>query len=86
MGAMLAVAAAAIYSVYIIVGAQVMKHVSAVQSSAVILAAMWLNETPAPLTLLGGGLIMFAVLLQTRSELTHTNSGLMRKQGSGFEL
>jgi drug/metabolite transporter (DMT)-like permease len=153
LGALLAVAAAAIYSVYIIVGAQVMKHVSAVQSSAVIfasagitagalmlidgphlpasgagwaavasivlfatvmpvaaflaglsrigptnaamlstlepvvtvlLAAVWLNETPAPLTFLGGGLILFAVLLQTRSELKHNNSGLMRKQGSGF--
>ena len=36
LGALLAVAAAAIYSVYIIVGTQVMRHVSAVQSSAVI--------------------------------------------------
>jgi drug/metabolite transporter (DMT)-like permease len=36
IGALLAIAAAAIYSVYIIVGTNVMKHVSAVQSSTVI--------------------------------------------------
>jgi drug/metabolite transporter (DMT)-like permease len=140
-GILLAVAAAAIYSVYIIVGTQVMKHVSAAQSSVVIFAAAgmsagvlmivngphlpstdtgwktiasivivstvlpvtaflaglerigptnaamlsalepvvtvllanwWLNETPTPLTLLGGGLILSAVLLLTQSELRHT--------------
>jgi drug/metabolite transporter (DMT)-like permease len=39
IGALLAVAAAAIYSVYIIVGTNVMKHVSSVQSSTVIFAS-----------------------------------------------
>lgn len=39
VGALLAIAAAAIYSVYIIVGDNVMKHVSAVQSSTVIFAS-----------------------------------------------
>lgn len=39
VGALMAIAAAAIYSVYIIVGTNVMKHVSAVQSSTVIFAS-----------------------------------------------
>jgi len=39
IGAMMAIAAALIYSVYIIVGTNVMKHVSAVQSSAIIFAS-----------------------------------------------
>ena len=39
IGALMAVTAALIYSVYIIVGTNVMKHVSAVQSSAVIFAS-----------------------------------------------
>jgi drug/metabolite transporter (DMT)-like permease len=39
IGALMAVAAALIYSIYIIVGTNVMKHVSAVQSSAVIFAS-----------------------------------------------
>jgi drug/metabolite transporter (DMT)-like permease len=38
-GILLAISAAAIYSVYIIVGTNVMKHVSAVQSSTVIFAS-----------------------------------------------
>ncbi len=39
IGALMAIAAALIYSVYIIVGADVMKHVSPVQSSTVIFAS-----------------------------------------------
>ena len=39
IGALMAITAAAIYSVYIIVGTNVMKHVSAVQSSTVIFAS-----------------------------------------------
>jgi drug/metabolite transporter (DMT)-like permease len=39
LGALMAIAAALIYSVYIIVGTNVMKHVSAVQSSTVIFAS-----------------------------------------------
>jgi len=44
IGALLAVTAALIYSVYILVGADVMKQVSAVQSSAVIFAAAGLSS------------------------------------------
>jgi drug/metabolite transporter (DMT)-like permease len=138
LGILLAIAAALIYSVYIIVGTNVMKRVSVAQSSAVIFAAAgmgagalmivdgphlpstgvgwaavasivvistilpvmaflaglerigptnaamlstlepvvtvllanWLlNETLTPLTLLGGGLILVAVLLLAQSEL-----------------
>jgi drug/metabolite transporter (DMT)-like permease len=138
LGILLAISAAAIYSVYIIVGSQVMKQVSAVQSSTVIfaaagamsgflmaargphlpatgagwavigstvliatvlpvvtflaglerigptnaamlstlepvvtvlLAALLLGETLKPVTLLGGGLILIAVVLLTHSEL-----------------
>jgi drug/metabolite transporter (DMT)-like permease len=39
IGALMAIAAALIYSVYIIVGTNVMKHVSAIQSSAIIFAS-----------------------------------------------
>ncbi|MCU0567034.1 MAG: DMT family transporter [Oculatellaceae cyanobacterium Prado106] len=138
IGALLAVAGAVIYSIYIIVGTDVMKHASAVQSSAVIFTAAgicagvlmllngprfpatgqgwvailsmvviatlipvatflaglerigptnaamlstlepvvtvllaygWLNEALTPIALLGGGLILIAVLLLTHSEL-----------------
>lgn len=137
-GALMAIAAAVIYSVYIIIGANVMKHVSAAQSSTVIFAsagavfgtitlingahfptapngwysmigivlistvvpvvafltgleligptnaatlstlepvvtvllAAWLfQERLSPIALLGGGLILVAVILLTRSEL-----------------
>ena len=152
LGALLAVAAAAIYSVYIIVGTDVMKHVSAVQSSAVIFAAAgvtsgilmavngprlpatgagwtaitsivliatvlpvvaflsgldrigptnaamlstlepvvtvllatwWLNETLKPVTWLGGGLILIAVLLLTHNELRHTQPGVISESSPG---
>ncbi|MEJ2555720.1 MAG: DMT family transporter [Anaerolineae bacterium] len=138
LGVLLAISAAVIYSMYIIVGTQVMKQVSAVQSSTVIfaaagamsgflmaargphlpatgagwavigsivliatvlpvvtflaglerigptnaamlstlepvvtvlLAALLLGETLKPITLLGGGLILVAVVLLTQSEL-----------------
>lgn len=39
IGALMAIGAALIYSIYIIVGTNVMKHVSAVQSSAIIFAS-----------------------------------------------
>lgn len=143
LGMVLAITGAAIYSVYIIVGTQVLKRVSVVQSSAVIfvsagaasgtlmllngphlpatttgwaailsivmlatvlpvaaflgglerigptntamlstlepvvtvvLGTVWLNETLRPLTLVGGGLILTAVLLLTRSELRRSES------------
>ncbi|MEW6672510.1 MAG: DMT family transporter [Thermodesulfobacteriota bacterium] len=143
MGVLLAVAAAVIYSIYIIVGTDVMKSVSTVQSSVVIftaagmsagvlmgvngphlpatgmgwaaitsivviatllpvaaflsglerigptnaamlstlepvvtvvLASWWLNETLSPLALLGGGMILIAVLLLTHAELRRSRS------------
>jgi len=152
LGTLLAVAAAAIYSVYIIVGTHVMKHVSAVQSSAVIFAAAgvtsgvlmvvngprlpatgagwtaiasivliatvlpvvaflsglerigptnaamlstlepvvtvllatwWLNERLKPVTWLGGGLILIAVLLLTHSELRRTQSAVISESSPG---
>lgn len=147
MGILLAVAAAVIYSIYIIVGTDVMKYVSAVQSSVVIftaagmsagvlmgvngphlpatgmgwaaitsivviatllpvaaflsglkrigptnaamlstlepvvtvvLASWWLNETLTPLALLGGGMILIAVLLLTHAELRRSRSAAIR--------
>lgn len=138
LGVLLALTGAAIYSIYIIAGTHVLKHVSVIQSSAVIFAsagaasgalmlltgphlpatntgwsavlsivmiatvlpvaaflaglervgptnaamlstlepvvtvilgAVWLQETLRPVTLLGGGLILIAVLLLTHSEL-----------------
>jgi drug/metabolite transporter (DMT)-like permease len=142
-GILLALAAALIYSIYIIVGTNVMKHVSAVQSSTVIFAsaaivyglltlangatfpasdagwqailgivvvstiipvvtflaglerigptnaamlstlepvvtvllAAWLfGESLLPIVLLGGGLILVAVVVLTRAELQNTDS------------
>jgi len=48
----------------------------------VLLAAMLLGETPKPITLLGGGLILVAVLLLTHSELHHTEPELLSDEGS----
>ena len=142
IGALMAIAAALIYSIYIIVGTNVMKHVSAVQSSTIIFAsagvvfgilaftsgahfpasnsgwlamlgiivistiipvvtflaglerigptnaamlstlepvvtvllAAWLfGERLMPIVMVGGGLILVAVILLTRSELSKSN-------------
>jgi drug/metabolite transporter (DMT)-like permease len=147
IGILLAVTGAVIYSIYIIVGTDVMKHVSAVQSSAVIFAAAalsagllmmvngphlpatgegwvaigsivviatlipvaaflvglkrigptnaamlstlepvvtvllaywWLNETLSPVALIGGGLILMAVLLLTHGEFRHSQPSVIR--------
>jgi len=151
VGILLGISAALIYSIYILVGAQVMKHVSAVQSSAVIftsagitagvlmlingphlpasaggwitimsivliatvlpvgtflaglkrigpanaamlsileplvtvlLAAVCLGETLSPMTWIGGGLILTAVLLQTKGEIRRMQSdvSLLQKE------
>lgn len=137
-GVLMGITAAALYSIYIIIGTQVLKQVTVIQSSAVIFASagvvsgtlmflngphlpatnagwvailsivivttvlpvlaflaglerigptnaamvsmlepiitailgiVWLNETFRPVTLIGGGLILIAVLLLTQSEL-----------------
>ncbi|MEK6753990.1 MAG: DMT family transporter [Chloroflexota bacterium] len=144
IGALMAITAALIYSIYIIVGAGVMKHVTAVQSSTIIFAsagavyglltfvngahlpasnsgwlvmlgiivistiipvvtflaglervgptnaamlstlepivtvllAAWLfGDKLLPIVMLGGGLILAAVILLTRSELKQENTG-----------
>ena len=75
LGILLALGAACIYSVYIIVGAQVMKQVSAVQSSTVIMASagamagllMAINGPHWPTTMAGwwavAGIVMVATVL-----------------------
>lgn len=149
LGALLAISAAVIYSLYILVGARVMRQVSAIQSSAVIfisagamsgllmmangphlpttaagwavivamvvistvvpvvaflaglarigptnsamvstlepvvtvvLATVLLGETLQPVTLLGGGLILLAVLLLARDELRPGAAGRAAKE------
>ncbi len=75
LGAVFALLAGAIYSVYIVVGAQVMKQVSAIQSSAVIFLAagatsgllmLW-NGPHLPATTMGwsalGAIVLLATLL-----------------------
>lgn len=75
LGILLALGAAAIYSIYIIVGVQVMKQVSAVQSSTVIMAAagvmacllMTINGPHWPATMAGwwavAGIVIVATVL-----------------------
>lgn len=73
LGILLALSAAGIYSIYIIVGAQVMKQVSAVQSSTVIMAAagamagglMLFHGPHWPMTFAGWGAIAGIVLIAT---------------------
>lgn len=70
IGALMAIAAAAIYSIYIIVGTTVMRHVSAVQSSTVIFASAgavfgllaFANGTHFPASS-SGWLAMFGIIL-----------------------
>lgn len=75
LGIALALGAATIYSIYILVGAQVMKQVSAIQSSAVIFTSagvmagllMWGNGAQFPVTPAGwwaiGGIVLLATVL-----------------------
>jgi drug/metabolite transporter (DMT)-like permease len=46
----------------------------------ILLAGWWLNETQTPLTLLGGGLILAAALLLTRSELRRRPASVIGEQ------
>jgi drug/metabolite transporter (DMT)-like permease len=86
LGTLLAVAAAAIYSVYIIVGSQVIKHVSVVQSSTVIFAAagvssgalMVVNGPHLPTTSTGWVTIMAIVLIATVLPVVAFLAGLER--------
>ena len=73
VGILLALSAAGIYSIYIIVGAQVMKQLSAVQSSTVIMAAagamtgvlLFFNGPHWPTTLGGWGAVAGIVIVAT---------------------
>jgi drug/metabolite transporter (DMT)-like permease len=86
LGAALAVAAAAIYSVYIIVGTQVLRQVSAMQSSTVIFAAaglaaggLTLVDGPRlPGTAAGWMLIAAIVVVATVVPVTTFLAGLER--------
>ena len=85
-GILLAISAAAIYSVYILVGAQVMKQVTPVQSSAVIFAAagvtlglmMAVNEPHLPATATGWTVIALIVLIATALPVVTFLAGLER--------
>ena len=85
-GILLAVCAALIYSIYIIVGTNVMKHVSAVQSSAVIFASagttygilMAVNGVHLPSTSIGWTNIIGIVLVATVIPVVTFLAGLER--------
>jgi drug/metabolite transporter (DMT)-like permease len=85
-GILLAICAALIYSVYIIVGTNVMKHVSAVQSSAVIFASagtvygilMAINGVHLPSTNTGWINIIGIVLIATVIPVATFLAGLER--------
>ncbi len=86
MGILLAITGAAIYSLYIIVGTQVLKQVSAVQSAAVIFASagmsagvlMLLNGPHLPATGMGWIAILLMVLLATLLPVVAFLAGLER--------
>ncbi len=86
LGVLLAISAAAIYSVYIMVGAQVMRQVSAVESSTVIFAAaggmsgllMLGNGPHLPATSLGWMTIGAMVLVATVVPVVAFLAGLER--------
>ncbi len=67
IGALMAIGAALIYSIYIIVGTNVMKHVSAVQSSAIIFAS--------------AGVVYGALTFANGAHLPESNSGWLAMLG-----
>ena len=67
VGALMAIGAALIYSIYIIVGTNVMKHVSAVQSSAIIFAS--------------AGVVYGALTFANGAHLPESNSGWLAMLG-----
>ena len=86
LGVLLAITAAAIYSVYIMVGTQVLKRVTVVQSSAVIFASagaasgtlMLLNGPHLPITSAGWAAILSIVLITTVLPVAAFLAGLER--------
>ena len=85
-GILLAIAAAAIYSVYIVVGTKVMQQVSAVQSSTVIFFSagvtssllMLANGAHLPRTGMGWGVIAAIVIIATVVPVVTFLAGLRR--------
>ncbi len=85
-GILLSLAAAAIYSVYILVGTEVMKQVSAIQSSTVIFASagltfgilMAVQGPHLPRTGAGWGTVALVVLIPTLIAVTTFLAGLAR--------
>jgi drug/metabolite transporter (DMT)-like permease len=86
IGALMAIAAALIYSVYIIVGTNVMKHVSAVQSSTVIFASAGaifgmlalINGLHLPQTTSGGLAMLGMIFISTIIPVVMFLAGLER--------
>jgi drug/metabolite transporter (DMT)-like permease len=86
LGVLLAITAAALYSVYIVVGSLVMKDVPALQSSAVIFAAagmsagalMVANGPHLPSTRMGWSAIGWMVAISTLLSVTTFLAGLER--------
>jgi drug/metabolite transporter (DMT)-like permease len=86
IGALMAITAALIYSIYIIVGAGVMKHVSAIQSSAVIFASAGavyglltlVNGAHFPASSSGWLTVLGIILLATIVPVTTFLAGLER--------
>ena len=84
IGAVMAITAALVYSIYIMVGANVMKHVSAFQSSTVIFASAgavygtlaFTNGTHFPHTQTGWLVILGIVLIATVIPVTTFLAGL----------
>jgi len=86
LGALLAIAAALIYSVYILVGTGVMRQVSAIQSSAVIFVSagamssllMMVNGPHLPTTASGWAVIGAMVVVATVVPVVAFLAGLAR--------
>ncbi len=86
IGALMAIAAALIYSIYIIVGTNVMKHVSAVQSSTIIFASAGavfgmlalINGMHLPQTTSGGLAMLGMIFVSTIIPVVMFLAGLER--------
>lgn len=85
-GVLLAITAAALYSIYVIIGTHVLKHVTVIQSSAVIFASagavsgalMLLNGSPLPATPTGWAAILSIVVITTVLPVAAFLAGLER--------
>lgn len=86
IGAVMAISAALIYSIYIIVGTNVMKHVSAVQSSTIIFASAgtvygvlaWYNGIQFPSSAAGWSTMLGIIVISTIIPVVAFLAGLER--------